>query len=86
MTSPLSLALAAPASVTGHVPAMLVGPFILLLGLIAAMPLPPPSITRYWDRYYAHVAIGLGLLVANSAAQRVIVFLRVLNWAAHGIH
>ena len=46
------------------VPALLVAPFVLLLALIAVMPLTPPGAKRLWDRYYPHVAIGLGLLVA----------------------
>ncbi len=37
-------------------------PFALLLFLIAAAPLAAP---HFWERYYAHVAVGLGLLTAG---------------------
>ncbi len=47
----------------GSVPLALVAPFALLLLLIAVMPLTPPRIKHLWDRFYAHTAIGLGLLV-----------------------
>lgn len=60
----LSFALSAPSEAAAHVPGALTLPFVLLLVLIAAMPLSPPRIKQYWDKYYAHVAIGLGLLVA----------------------
>ncbi|MEO6006358.1 MAG: sodium:proton antiporter [Opitutus sp.] len=40
-----------------------VGPFALLLLLIAVMPLAAPRVKGIWDRFYAHIAIGLGLAV-----------------------
>lgn len=52
------------AAATGNsIPLWLVAPFALLLLLIAVMPLTPPRVKHYWDHYYAHAAIGLGLLV-----------------------
>lgn len=57
------VALTTPAGAGGGVPGALMIPFGLLLVLIAAMPLSPAGIKRYWDRYYAHVSIGLGLFV-----------------------
>lgn len=41
----------------------LVIPFGLLLLLIAVMPLTPPRVKHWWEHYYPHVAIGLGLFV-----------------------
>jgi len=46
-----------------EVPPWLVLPFALLLLLIAVMPLSAPRVRALWDRFYAHIAIGLGLLV-----------------------
>lgn len=37
-------------------------PFALLLFLIAAAPLAAP---HFWEKYYAHVAVGLGLVAAG---------------------
>lgn len=37
-------------------------PFALLLFLIAAAPLGAP---HFWEKYYAHVAVGLGLITAG---------------------
>src|SRR5262245_4173933 len=45
------------------IPLWLVGPFVLLLLLIAIMPLAPPRLKHFWEAYYPHLAIGLGLLV-----------------------
>ncbi|OIR18721.1 hypothetical protein GALL_10610 [mine drainage metagenome] len=46
------------------IPLWLILPFGLLLLLIAVMPLTPHGIKRFWDRFYAHIAIGLGAAVA----------------------
>ena len=46
------------------IPTWLILPFGLLLLLIAVMPLTPHGIKRFWDRFYAHIAIGLGAAVA----------------------
>ena len=46
------------------IPGWLVAPFGLLLLLIAVMPLTAHRIKRIWERYYAHIAIGLGAAVA----------------------
>lgn len=46
------------------IPAWLILPFGLMLMLIAVMPLTPHRIKRFWERFYAHVAIGLGAAVA----------------------
>ncbi|MCX6954545.1 MAG: sodium:proton antiporter [Verrucomicrobia bacterium] len=55
--------LATAAGVGGNIPLWLVAPFALLLLLIAVMPLTPHGVKQYWDRYYAHTAVGLGLAV-----------------------
>ena len=47
----------------GNIPLWLVAPFAFLLLLIAVMPLTPPRVKHFWDHYYAHTAIGLGLVV-----------------------
>jgi Na+/H+ antiporter NhaD/arsenite permease-like protein len=52
--------LTAPA---GGVSLWLVAPFVLLLLLIAVMPLTSGRVKHGWERYYAHVSLGLGLLV-----------------------
>ena len=46
-------------------PLWLTLPFALLLILIAAMPLSPAPLKHFWERYYAHIAIALGLAVAG---------------------
>jgi len=56
MNVPLFLAAA-------DIPPLLIAPFGLLLLLIATMPLSPPRVKHVWDRYYPHIAIGLGALV-----------------------
>lgn len=48
----------------GTVPLWLLGPFALLLQLIAVMPLTPPRLKHVWEKYYAHISAGLGLFVA----------------------
>lgn len=45
------------------VPLWLTLPFALLLLLIAVMPLTPERLKHLWEKYYAHMAIGLGLVV-----------------------
>jgi Na+/H+ antiporter NhaD/arsenite permease-like protein len=56
----------AAAGVTaGDIPLWLTAPFALLLIMIAAMPLSPAPIKHFWERYYAHVAITLGGVVAG---------------------
>jgi Na+/H+ antiporter NhaD/arsenite permease-like protein len=47
----------------GNIPLWLVAPFALLLLLIAVMPLTPPRVKHFWDHYYAHTSMGLGLFV-----------------------
>lgn len=44
-------------------PLWLSAPFVLLLLLIATMPLTPARVKRVWDRYYPHIALGLGAVV-----------------------
>jgi len=46
-------------------------PFALLLILIAAMPLSPAPIKHFWEHYYAHTAIALGLAVAGYFVLRL---------------
>jgi len=53
-----------PLLAAGDIPLGLTAPFGLLLLLIAVMPLTAPPLKHYWERYYAHVAIALGLAVA----------------------
>jgi len=48
----------------GDMPLWLTVPFALLLILIAAMPLSPAPLKHFWEHYYAHTAIALGLAVA----------------------
>lgn len=39
-------------------------PFVLLLVLIAVMPLTPHSLKELWEKYYPHISILLGVIVA----------------------
>jgi Na+/H+ antiporter NhaD/arsenite permease-like protein len=48
----------------GSIPVWLLGPFALLLQLIAVMPLTPPGVKHVWEKYYAHISAALGLFVA----------------------
>lgn len=48
----------------GGIPAWAIAPFGLLLFLIAVMPLTPPAAKHVWEKYFAHISIGLGLVVA----------------------
>jgi Na+/H+ antiporter NhaD/arsenite permease-like protein len=62
----------ATAGVTaGDMPLWLTVPFALLLILIAAMPLSPAPIKHFWEHYYAHTAIALGLAVAGYFVLRL---------------
>ncbi len=63
--------LLATAELGGNIPLWLVAPFALLLLLIAVMPLTPPRVKHYWEHYYPHVAIGLGLAVIAYYFARV---------------
>jgi Na+/H+ antiporter NhaD/arsenite permease-like protein len=58
-------------SASASIPAWLIAPFGLLLLLIAVMPLTPPVIKGYWDKYYALLAVGLGAMVAAWFALRI---------------
>ena len=49
----------------GDMPLWLTVPFALLLILIAAMPLSPAPLRHFWEHYYAHTAIALGVAVAG---------------------
>ncbi len=60
MTTPSGLV---PASAVS-VPAWAMLPFVLLLALIAVMPLAARRVKHFWEHYYPHIAIGLGLAVA----------------------
>jgi Na+/H+ antiporter NhaD/arsenite permease-like protein len=46
------------------IPPALILPFGLLLLLIAVMPLTPHGAKHLWEKFYAHIAIGLGVIVA----------------------
>ncbi len=59
----LPILFASVADIGANIPLVLVVPFALLLLLIAVMPLTPPRVKHFWDHYYAHTAIGLGLAV-----------------------
>jgi len=52
-----------PLAAANEIPLWLTAPFALLLLLIAAMPLAPAPLKRFWERCYAHTAITLGLAV-----------------------
>lgn len=54
------------ASVSGEpaVQLWMVAPFALLLVLIAVMPLTPHHLKELWEKYYPHVSILLGVIVA----------------------
>jgi Na+/H+ antiporter NhaD/arsenite permease-like protein len=55
----------------GDMPLWLTAPFALLLILIAVMPLSPPRSKHLWERYYAHTAIALGLIVVGYFVLRL---------------
>ncbi len=59
----LTTALASVAVADVEIPLWLVTPFALLLLLIAVMPLTPPRVKHFWEHYYPHVSIALGLSV-----------------------
>jgi Na+/H+ antiporter NhaD/arsenite permease-like protein len=59
------------AATVGEIPPALVVPFGLLLALIAVMPLSPARAKHLWERYYPHVATGLGLLVVAFYLMRL---------------
>lgn len=53
------------------IPIWLILPFVLLLALIATMPLTPPRVKHVWERYYPHIATGLGAIVVAYYLWRV---------------
>jgi Na+/H+ antiporter NhaD/arsenite permease-like protein len=57
--------------VHADIPLWLVGPFVLLLLLIAVMPLTPPRAKHWWEHYYPHVALGLGGLIVLHYLVRI---------------
>lgn len=67
----LPILFASVAESGASIPLVLVAPFALLLLLIAVMPLTPPRVKHFWDHYYAHTAIGLGLAVIAYYLLRV---------------
>lgn len=67
----MDLPLAQSGATVAMVSPWLIAPFGTLLLLIAAMPLSPSRVKHFWERYYAHVAIGLGLFVATWFMLRV---------------
>lgn len=79
---PFPLAMAAPATAT-PIPVPLLVPFALLLLLIAAMPLTPPRLKHLWERYYPHVAVGLGAIVVAFYLWRVEAGGTVIRHTAH---
>lgn len=67
----LPVLLSMVASAATNIPLWLVAPFALLLLLIAVMPLTPPRVKHFWEHYYPHVAIGLGLAVITYYLIRI---------------
>ena len=63
-TMPAFANIASVGSASAEVSLWLSLPFGLLLLLIATMPLSPPRVKHFWDKYYSLVAVGLGALVA----------------------
>ncbi len=60
------------ATATGaDIPLWLVAPFAVLLLLIAVMPLTPPGLKHFWEKYYAHLSVGLGLAVIAFYLARI---------------
>jgi Na+/H+ antiporter NhaD/arsenite permease-like protein len=59
-----SLLIIANADGAASIPPALIVPFALLLLLIAVMPLTSHGVKHFWEKYYAHIAIGLGAIVA----------------------
>jgi Na+/H+ antiporter NhaD/arsenite permease-like protein len=59
------------ASAGVDIPLWLLIPFGLLLLLIATMPLTPPRVKHFWEHYYPHVSVALGLAVAAHYVARV---------------
>jgi Na+/H+ antiporter NhaD/arsenite permease-like protein len=53
------------------IPLWLIGPFALLLLLIATMPLTPPRMKHVWEHYYPHISIALGAAVAGYYVARI---------------
>jgi Na+/H+ antiporter NhaD/arsenite permease-like protein len=53
------------------IPPALIIPFGLLLLLIATMPLSPARVHHLWERFYPHVALTLGLVVAAYYLLRI---------------
>lgn len=66
----------ASAGNAGGVPPLLIVPFGLLLLLIASMPLTPHRVKHFWEHYYPHISVFLGLLVAGY----------YLVWMPDGLH
>jgi Na+/H+ antiporter NhaD/arsenite permease-like protein len=62
-----------------EIPYALLIPFGLLLFLIAAMPLTPPQIKHFWDKYYPHVSFSLAGLVILYYLTQVPTGLEVLT-------
>jgi Na+/H+ antiporter NhaD/arsenite permease-like protein len=58
-------------SKAAEIPLWLVGPFALLLILIAVMPVAPARLKHLWERMYPLVACGLGALVVAYYLVRV---------------
>ncbi|MBC8011704.1 MAG: sodium:proton antiporter [Burkholderiales bacterium] len=71
MYSLLLLGAVTPSGVAASIPAPLLAPFALLLLLIAVMPLSPAGVKHLWEKYYPHIAIGLGLFTAAWFALKI---------------
>lgn len=55
----------------GGIPLWMIGPFVLLLLLIATMPLAPHGLKHFWEKRYPWIAAGLGLAVVVYYLLRV---------------
>ncbi len=64
-------ALASLGTSGAEIPLWLVTPFALLLLLIAVMPLTPHRVKHFWEHYYPHISIALGLLIIAYYFARV---------------
>ncbi len=67
----LTTALASVAAADVEIPLWLVTPFALLLLLIAVMPLTPPRVKHFWEHYYPHISIALGLTIVGFYLFRI---------------
>ena len=80
---PESMSTALVLAVAADIPGWLIAPFGLLLVLIAIMPLTPVRVKHLWERFYTHVAVGLGAVVVAYYLWRVPSGGQVVQHTAH---